>query len=171
MTVSVIVGEPEALGFDSISVSAPGDTSGMVTAWVTGGTNPYFYVWSTTPPQTTASAVDLTSGTYTIIVTDANGCTAVDSGTVIVGIEDIVANSSILLYPNPAANELYIDADLDHNALFIAYNIVGKQLITKSIENKLNRVSTANLPDGMYLFQLFDNQGSVIQRGKFTVER
>jgi hypothetical protein len=49
--------------------------------------------------------------------------------------------------------------------------MMGERIITESIGNKLNQVSTANLPDGMYLFQLLDNEGRVIQRGKFTVER
>jgi hypothetical protein len=170
-TVSVTVGEPSAVGIIITTTPAPGDTNGVVTALVTGGMNPYFYLWSTTPPQTTASAVGLNSGTYSVTVTDANGCTAVDSGTVTVGIDDLLVNASILLYPNPVADELYVDAELDHNALFIAYNIVGEQIITESIERKLNRIGTSNLPDGMYLFQLLDNEGRVIQRGKFTVER
>ncbi len=170
-TVSVTVGEPSVVGIIITTTPAPGDTNGVVTALGTGGTNPYFYLWSTTPPQTTASAVGLNSGTYYVTITDANGCTAVDSGTVTVGIDDLLVNASILLYPNPVADELYVDAELDHNALFIAYNIVGEQVITESIERKLNRIGTSNLSDGMYLFQLLDNEGRVIQRGKFTVER
>jgi len=170
-TVSVTVGEPSAVGIIITTTPSPGDTNGVVTALVTGGTSPYFYLWSTTPPQTTASAVGLNSGTYSVTVTDANGCTAVDSGIVTVGIDDRLFNSSVLLYPNPVADELYVDADLDHNALFIAYNMMGERIITESIGNKLNQVSTANLPNGMYLFQLLNNEGSVVQRGKFTVER
>ena len=36
----------------------------------------YYYSWNTTPVQTTATATGLTVGTYTVTVTDANGCTA-----------------------------------------------------------------------------------------------
>ncbi|MBL7754336.1 MAG: gliding motility-associated C-terminal domain-containing protein, partial [Chitinophagaceae bacterium] len=47
---------------------------GQATANVSGGTAPYTYLWSTEPPQTTATAQTLYFGTYYVDVTDANGC-------------------------------------------------------------------------------------------------
>lgn len=41
---------------------------------VTGGTPPYYFLWSTTPTQTTQTATNLTSGSYSVTVSDANGC-------------------------------------------------------------------------------------------------
>ena len=41
-----------------------------------GGTPPYSYSWTDADQQTTQSAVDLTPGTYTVSVYDANGCIA-----------------------------------------------------------------------------------------------
>jgi len=49
-----------------------------------GGSAPYTYSWS--DGQTTAMAIGLSSGTFTVEVTDANGCTSV--GSVTVGNED-----------------------------------------------------------------------------------
>jgi gliding motility-associated-like protein len=40
----------------------------------TGGTAPYTYAWSTAPVQTSATAVNLTNGTYTVTVRDARLC-------------------------------------------------------------------------------------------------
>src|SRR5690606_15517613 len=51
-----------------------GGVLGTATASATGGTAPYSYSWNTTPAQTSATATDLTAGTYTVTVTDANGC-------------------------------------------------------------------------------------------------
>lgn len=48
-----------------------------------GGINPYQYLWNDTQQQTTAIASGLCAGTYTVIATDANGCTVTDSVTVI----------------------------------------------------------------------------------------
>lgn len=58
------------------NVSCAGQTNGSVTISVTSGTLPFTYVWSTSPPQTTATASGLAAGTYSVTVTDANNCTA-----------------------------------------------------------------------------------------------
>ncbi len=50
--------------------------NGSATANPTGGLNPYLYEWSTSPAQTTNPATNLIAGTYTVTVTDDNGCTA-----------------------------------------------------------------------------------------------
>ncbi|MDN3635333.1 SdrD B-like domain-containing protein [Neolewinella lacunae] len=57
-----------------------GDTDGTLTVVVTGGTPDYSYLWSN--GQTTATATSLAAGTYTVTVTDANGCTEIATGTV-----------------------------------------------------------------------------------------
>lgn len=51
---------------------------------VGGGTSPYSYAWSngTSTFATTSSVYGLTPGTYTVTVTDANGCTATASTTI-----------------------------------------------------------------------------------------
>jgi len=49
-------------------------TGGTATATVYGGTGPYTYLWSTTPPQTTATATGLTGGYYYVTVTGNDGC-------------------------------------------------------------------------------------------------
>ncbi|NVK28166.1 MAG: gliding motility-associated C-terminal domain-containing protein [Flavobacteriia bacterium] len=67
--------EPTALNISGIvdaNVLCFGDSTGEATITVTGGTSPYTYVWSS--GQTTANPTDLTAGTHTVVVTDANGC-------------------------------------------------------------------------------------------------
>lgn len=60
------------------NVTTTGSTCSDGTASIanlTGGTPPYSYVWSTTPPQFTATATGLAGYTYgTVSVTDAAGC-------------------------------------------------------------------------------------------------
>ncbi len=68
--------EPEKL---VVSTSSnPSDCSantGTATAFPSGGTPGYSYLWSP-GGQTTNPATSLSSGNYTVLVTDANGCTA-----------------------------------------------------------------------------------------------
>ena len=57
------------------NVKCFGGTDGTATVGVKGGTTPYTYSWNSTPTQNTVKATGLPIGTYTVIVTDANGCT------------------------------------------------------------------------------------------------
>ncbi|HNX43984.1 MAG TPA: HYR domain-containing protein [Bacteroidales bacterium] len=70
--------------------SCTGSSSGYATVTPTGGTPDYTYLWNSTPTQTTQTAIDLPSGTYTVIVTDANGCSDTASVTIL-DIEPITA--------------------------------------------------------------------------------
>ena len=53
------------------NASCPGVADGNATVSVQGGTAPYTYLWSN--GQTTATAIDLAAGTYTVTVTDNAG--------------------------------------------------------------------------------------------------
>lgn len=74
--VATSVTQPMAL---AISIAKTNVTCyggyGSATATVTGGTAPYSYSWNTNPVQTTQTA-DLKVGTWTVSITDANGCIA-----------------------------------------------------------------------------------------------
>jgi len=49
--------------------------NGSATAVVSGGSAPYQYSWNSTPVQNTAILTNVPAGTYTVTVTDNNGCT------------------------------------------------------------------------------------------------
>ena len=67
-----------------VDVLCFGNSTGSATAIVSGGTGPYAsYSWSTNPAQTTPMATNLAAGTYTVMVTDANGCTSSATVTII----------------------------------------------------------------------------------------
>lgn len=81
---TAVVGQPTAYtaSVSTTNVSCYGGNNGTATVVASGGTIPYTYSWNTTPAKTTATATNLTAGTYTVTVTDSNGCTAIDSGQV-----------------------------------------------------------------------------------------
>lgn len=98
----VVVGQPTQMIPTATSVAAHcNHPDGSATASATGGSPGYSYTWNTSPVQYTPTAINLTPGTYTYIVTDNNNCTSVD--TVIVGnLAGVVA--SIDLTTNPPVN-------------------------------------------------------------------
>ncbi|WP_165828934.1 T9SS type A sorting domain-containing protein [Flavobacterium sp. HTF] len=83
-TQSFTITEPSALIATPISqtnVACNGTATGSATVSATGGTGAYTYSWA--PSGGTAdTATGLTAGTYTVTVTDANGCTATQSFTI-----------------------------------------------------------------------------------------
>ncbi len=75
-TSAVTVTEPTALtaSASSTPVTTTGGSDGTATAIPSGGTPSYTYLWSP-GGQTTITATGLSAGSFTVTVTDANGCT------------------------------------------------------------------------------------------------
>jgi len=83
----ITLNEPlQALTTDTIVVinaSCFGSNDGNVTIVPAGGTPSYTYQWDgNANGQTSQTAFDLSSGTYSVTITDANGCTIIESATV-----------------------------------------------------------------------------------------
>lgn len=68
-----------ALDYDSsiTHVKCNNGVDGSISISITGGTSPYFYLWSNGATFPTASS--LAAGTYSFIVTDNNGCEIADT--------------------------------------------------------------------------------------------
>ncbi|MFN3784593.1 MAG: hypothetical protein ACK4R6_11770 [Spirosomataceae bacterium] len=79
-SASLGVFSPIVLSTSSTSATCTRGTDGTATVSASSGTAPYTYRWSN--GATTASISGLSSGVYSVTVTDANGCTATSSVTV-----------------------------------------------------------------------------------------
>ena len=77
-------------------VSCFGACDGQATASIVGGTAPYTYLWS--DGQSSAVAIGLCPGTYSVDVTDFNGC--ISSASVVIT-EPAELNVAILSQSNP----------------------------------------------------------------------
>lgn len=64
-----------------LTASCPGNQGddGMITILAAGGVTPYLYSWSNGVNTATNVVTGLIAGTYTVTVTDVNGCTATNS--------------------------------------------------------------------------------------------
>lgn len=83
ITVTVSIVEPSVLNstlLTSGSVSCKGSCDGNATVTASGGTSPYSYSWSGTT-FTNSVVNSLCAGTYSSIVTDANGCKSIKTFT------------------------------------------------------------------------------------------
>ena len=78
-TIEVDIDEPDAisLSFVEDNVNCSGEATGAINSHVTGGEQPYSYLW--TSGHTTANIKNITAGTYELTITDNRGCTEVQS--------------------------------------------------------------------------------------------
>lgn len=79
---TVRISEPPAVAafVDATANICPGSQSGAATAIVIGGTEPYTFVWNTGDSSQTIQNLD--AGTYTVTLTDVNGCSSTASATI-----------------------------------------------------------------------------------------
>lgn len=80
-TATTIISQPTVLAAsisNQVNLNCFGKCIGKATVAVTGGTPIYSYAWSPNTGSTTTGVTDslLCAGTYTVNVTDANGCSA-----------------------------------------------------------------------------------------------
>jgi len=79
VSATITVDEPDALALNSIVSDAlcEGQSSGSVDLSVSGGTGAgtYSYEWNDVNNQIIEDPIDLSAGSYTVLVTDDNGCT------------------------------------------------------------------------------------------------
>lgn len=167
----VVITEPAEL----VVTASSAQNSAQATATVTGGTPPYSYVWNSTPAQFTQTAVGLMSGTYSVVVTDANGCSGVASVVVEnIGIEEPSLSQQVSLFPNPTANEVFVGYNFSSEQT-LEINVVnglGQVVMTASEPHALDgklRLDVSELANGVYYVVISngtdsDNRRLVIQK-------
>ena len=104
-TIDVTVFEPAelALALSISNVACNGDNDGTMTAGISGGTPPFSFLWDANANnQDTQTAVNLSAGSYTVTVTDFNGCTVSGTGAVTqpTAIQLSITNEDIACFGN-----------------------------------------------------------------------
>ncbi|MBI2271476.1 MAG: PKD domain-containing protein [Bacteroidetes bacterium] len=81
-TAVVTVNPAVTVSVLSTNIACNGNADGLVTATGSGGSSPYTYSWSA-PGGSTTVISGLTTGTYTVTITDNKGCTSASASTII----------------------------------------------------------------------------------------
>jgi len=139
---------PFLLDMDSIP-STCSASIGTATATPLGGSGNFTYTWNTVPVQTTQTAVGLPPGTYVCSVTDALGCTTVDSV--------VVLGTGILTFTQVSTNNICY-GDTIGTAIINATGGTPPYTYVWS-PNVSNTNSAINLAAGIYTVSVADNYG------------
>jgi len=80
-----------------------------------------------------------------------------------VGINALSGNNEVLVYPNPFSNSLIIHGNWKQSNLrqIKVFDISGKQVLAQELHGKTTRLNTENLPQGIYLYTITDNNNPI----------
>ncbi|MGD1844277.1 MAG: T9SS type A sorting domain-containing protein, partial [Salibacteraceae bacterium] len=149
-SASVTISEPNLLvatAVEDSSVSCSGFSDGGASASASGGTGAYTYLWSNL--ATTASITGVMAGTYSVTITDANGCT--DSASI-----TVAAATALVPSVSTTASPLCFG---DATGAMTASISGGTAPYTYLWSNGGTNASISNLTAGTYSVTIADNNG------------
>ncbi|MFK8103422.1 MAG: LamG-like jellyroll fold domain-containing protein [Saprospiraceae bacterium] len=113
---------------------------------LSGGTAPVSYLWNNT--ETTATIGSLTAGNYVVTVTDANGCTSIDSLTI---------NEPTVLSAQLDSTDVSCFSGVDGSATVLANGGTAPYIYLWSNDSTTQTIST--IPPGNYFVTVTDVSG------------
>ena len=166
---TVLISEPAV----ALTVDAVDNNDGTATATATGGVAVYSYNWSN--GETTASIQD--TGFQTVIVTDANGCQASDTVTIIVlSIQGIQGLDELSIFPNPAQDYVNLNFELTESRQLqlqlVALN--GQVVYTQSLNavgQQNLQINTQDLAPAMYMLRIIDEESRTQHTAPIVIQR
>lgn len=128
---------------------------------VTGGVTPYqTYHWSS--GQSTTAINNLAAGTYTITVTDRNGCNQTASVVVnaVTGISNVSDEIGFTIHPNPATSDVIVTIDnlRDKDTQLNLHDVLGQRIISIQVTSTVTTLNLKGVATGIYFVEI--EQGS-----------
>lgn len=147
-TTSITITQSNQLNGNVIvnNILCNGQNNGSATVNVTGGTTPYTYLWST--GATTPTISNRPAGTYIVTTTDANGCTAIDTG--------IITQPPLLQVALTVNNIVCTAQQIGTITTLVTGGIAP---YTYRWSNNASTPNLANLPAGSYSVTVTDANG------------
>jgi uncharacterized repeat protein (TIGR03803 family) len=174
-TASANITQPTAITTTVFMQQDDGSTDGEASVTPSGGTLPYTYLWA--PGGQTTSLI---TGQHAPIhvcctITDANNC-SIDTCVSItsdLGINNINANSGqVTVYPNPNNGNFTMESSVaGGKSTAEIYNILGENVKSFELTGKTNQIDLTAQPEGIYLYRVMAEDGSLIGEGKLIIQK
>lgn len=99
--------------------------------------------------------------------TNNNACS-----NVVLPVNEIAAAiSNMRVFPNPATDVLNISLDYKKAKEVMIMDLSGKLISTNAMISGDNQISLSGFETGIYLYQIVDTDGAIINTGKFSVSK
>jgi uncharacterized protein (TIGR02145 family) len=82
---------------------------------------------------------------------------------VVSNVEKIEDANALKIFPNPASDIITINCTKTINEILI-YNLFGQLVNKQQVNNNINRFDVSNLPNGIYVIEVEDAQGAMMQQ-------
>jgi len=158
-TASITLNAPSALNLNVTTTdpSSQGASDGAASVVVTGGVPPYTYLWTGPVSGNTAALNNIPAGSYTLLVTDANGCQQTETVGVGVPPSGCFKGMSAFTPNSDGKNDFFIITCVtEPNHLYIFNRQGGLVYETDDYQNNWIGVDNNDepVPDGGYLWVL-----------------
>jgi gliding motility-associated-like protein len=154
--VPVIVIPPINISFVTQNVTCFGSNNGSITSTISGGQAPFTFTWNPNVGST-QNLTGLAAGTYTLVVTDSEGCTGTNSTTITSPTQIVLTLDSISASCGAANGQASVSASGGAGGYTYLWNDVNSQ----------TNDTAFNLVTGNYTVTVTDNSGCSVSANVF----
>ncbi len=102
-----------------------------------------------------------------------DGC--IDTLCTTVGIENVIdeLDKKIKVYPNPARDNITIDAGSEVDLTLDIFNLQGSRILMQKLKPDKNQIDTYNnhMTSGLYLWRAMNSKGEIVRSGKIIIHQ
>ena len=156
MSQTIVITEPDILNisevisdYNGFQISEAGENDGSINISVSGGTSNYTYVWSTLDGSglsiNNEDQNSLTAGTYSVIVTDTNGCvinkeyTLIEPKELLISLDNDAYKNDVFCYGDSTAS---IKVDITQGSVApYTYSINGTTYLNENYSQSFESIS------------------------------
>jgi len=161
---TIVINQSDSISASFIVGNDNGTSNGFITAQISGGVPPYSYLWSPSG-DTTETAEGLSFGSYTLQITDSNGCLrSYEIEINNVQSREELLQSSLKLYPNPVLDQLHLEIDAGINSIRVI-NLSGSLIYERNSNQGLQTLDASSFAEGLYFLEFEGTEG--VARKKF----
>ena len=180
MSQTIVITESDILNisevisdYNGFQISEAGENDGSINISVSGGTSNYTYVWSTLDGSglsiNNEDQNSLTAGTYSVIVTDTNGCvinkeyTLIEPKELLISLDNDAYKNDVFCYGDSTAS---IKVDITQGSIApYTYSINGTTYLNENYSQSFESISNltytfTNLTAGSYSITITDANGA-----------